>query len=83
MDNIQKNDFIERGCLYISEEKFIELKSYTVDENDILISRAGTVGNVHCKTICKQIHHQYQSNSIVIKLEENWANIFRLLDDFL
>jgi len=38
MDNIQKNDFIERGCLYISEEKFIELKSYTVDENVSLLN---------------------------------------------
>lgn len=46
MDNIQENQFIEEGCLFITEDKFEGLEAYAVDEDDILISRAGTVGKM-------------------------------------
>jgi len=46
MDNIKGNEFIETGCLYITPEKFNELESYSVEEGDIIISRAGTVGKM-------------------------------------
>lgn len=46
MDNIKGNEFIEAGCLYITPEKFNELESYSVEEGDIIISRAGTVGKM-------------------------------------
>jgi Restriction endonuclease S subunits len=46
MDNIAENKFTTNGCLFITEEKYRELKAYSVDEGDILISRAGTVGKM-------------------------------------
>lgn len=46
MDNIQNSDFIEDGCLFISQEKFQELKGYETENGDIIISRAGTVGKM-------------------------------------
>ena len=48
MDNISKNtmEFIPEPNLYISEEKYEELKKYAVYNDDIIISRAGTVGKM-------------------------------------
>ncbi len=46
MDNIQDGKFLEKGCLYISEEKYKELNSYSIENGDIIISRAGTVGKM-------------------------------------
>jgi len=46
MDNITENKFTRNGCLFITEEKYQELKAYSVGEGDILISRAGTVGKM-------------------------------------
>jgi hypothetical protein len=46
MENVQSNRFIEDGCLYISDEKFEQLKAYAILNGDILISRAGTVGRM-------------------------------------
>ncbi|MBU3979383.1 restriction endonuclease subunit S [Patescibacteria group bacterium] len=46
MDNIQGMDFVPDNCLYISKEKFEELKKYQVVNGDIIISRAGTVGKM-------------------------------------
>lgn len=46
MENIAGGEFREEGSLYISPAKYDELKSYTVQNGDILISRAGTVGRM-------------------------------------
>lgn len=47
MDNITiKSEFIPKPNLYITEQKFNELQSYTAINNDIIISRAGTVGKM-------------------------------------
>jgi type I restriction enzyme S subunit len=46
MDNICENKFIKEGCLYITKEKYEQLKPYSVERGDILISRAGTVGKM-------------------------------------
>lgn len=46
MENIAGGEFCEEGSLYISPAKYDELRSYTVQNGDILISRAGTVGRM-------------------------------------
>lgn len=44
--NMKPNEFIERGSLFVTKEKFAQLTSYNVKAGDLLISRAGTVGIV-------------------------------------
>ncbi|WP_142830268.1 restriction endonuclease subunit S [Planococcus soli] len=47
MDNITKsNSFIDQPNLFVSEKKAIQLKGYNVQNGDIIISRAGTVGKM-------------------------------------
>jgi type I restriction enzyme S subunit len=46
VDNVQSNQFIDSAKLFISEEKFQQLRRYDVQAGDILISRAGTVGRM-------------------------------------
>jgi type I restriction enzyme S subunit len=46
MDNIQNYEFDKTQCLFISDEKFRELGSYSTNNGDIIISRAGTVGKM-------------------------------------
>jgi restriction endonuclease S subunit len=47
MDNISKNGVLNHEInLWIDEEKFQKLKSYSVINGDIIISRAGTVGKM-------------------------------------
>jgi type I restriction enzyme S subunit len=46
IDNVQPNNFIESGSLFITPSKYQELINYSVETGDILISRAGTVGRM-------------------------------------
>ncbi len=46
MDNIKPNKFIEGENLFISEEKYNDLRGYKTQKGDIIISRAGTVGKM-------------------------------------
>ncbi len=46
IDNVRPNEFAENGSLFITAEKYAELKNYAVESGDILISRAGTVGRM-------------------------------------
>lgn len=46
MNNVGANEFVEEGCLYITQQKFAELAAYDAQNGDILISRAGTVGRM-------------------------------------
>jgi type I restriction enzyme S subunit len=47
MDNISKNgEFINDIRLWIMEDKYLKLSSYSVIDDDIIISRAGTVGKM-------------------------------------
>ncbi len=43
--NVIKNDFT-RGTYFIDDEKYEELKAFTIKPNDILMSCAGTVGKL-------------------------------------
>jgi type I restriction enzyme S subunit len=46
INNLGENRFIEDKPLYITAEKFKQMKNYTVENGDIFISRAGTVGRM-------------------------------------
>jgi type I restriction enzyme S subunit len=46
IDNVAPNKFVEEGSLFISDEKHQQLAAYNVIDQDILISRAGTVGRM-------------------------------------
>lgn len=46
IDNVMPDRFVEAGSLFITEDKYNELTSYSVLSGDLLISRAGTVGRL-------------------------------------
>ena len=46
IDNIKPNQFIQDRSLFITPAKFAQLRRYSVESGDILISRAGTVGRM-------------------------------------
>ena len=46
VDNVRENAFTPKPKLFITEQKFRDLKRYSVEEGDVLISRAGTVGRM-------------------------------------
>ena len=46
VENVQHNNFVENAKLFITHEKFEQLKRYRVLPGDVLISRAGTVGRM-------------------------------------
>ena len=65
MENVGENEFREEGCLYITPEKFEELKAYDAQNGDILISRAGTVGRM---AIVETKHPRSIIHSNIIRL---------------
>lgn len=44
--NVLPNQFAEEGSLFISPKKFEQLRGYSVESGDLLVSRAGTVGRI-------------------------------------
>jgi len=64
MENVQSS-FREDGCLYITGEKFKQLKAYAIQDGDILISRAGTVGRM---AIVRTKHKNSIMHSNLIRL---------------
>ena len=46
IDNVKPNHFLQEQSLFITPEKFAQLRRYSVESGDILISRAGTVGRM-------------------------------------
>jgi type I restriction enzyme S subunit len=46
VENVQENAFVPIAKLFVTEHKFQDLKRYSVEEGDVLISRAGTVGRM-------------------------------------
>ena len=46
IDNVKPNQFIQDRSLFITPAKFAQLRRYSVETGDILISRAGTVGRM-------------------------------------
>jgi type I restriction enzyme S subunit len=73
MDNIQDYAFNQNGCLYISESKYKDLKSYSVTNGDVIISRAGTVGKM-CVVNSEFTNSIISTNLIKISLEGSLLN---------
>ena len=46
IDNVKPNQFIQDRSFFITPAKFAQLRRYSVESGDILISRAGTVGRM-------------------------------------
>jgi len=69
MENIQGTCFIDEIYLYISLEKYQELKNYSVENDDILISRAGTVGKM-CVINSTHFPSIFSSNLICLSLNK-------------
>ena len=46
IDNVKPNQFVQERSLFITPAKFAQLRRYSVEPGDILISRAGTVGRM-------------------------------------
>jgi type I restriction enzyme S subunit len=72
MDNVGENEFHEGGCLFITEQKFKELSAYGVQNGDILISRAGTVGRMG---IVRTKHPRSIIHTNIIRLSLNPARV--------
>jgi type I restriction enzyme S subunit len=73
MDNIQDYAFNQNGCLYITESKYNDLKSYLTKNGDVIISRAGTVGKM-CVIKSEFNNSIISTNLIKISLEESLLN---------
>lgn len=70
MDNIEGMNFNEEGCLYISKDKYEELRAYRVQTDDIIISRAGTVGKM-CVVKTKYKDSIISTNLIKVSLDKD------------
>lgn len=68
MENVGENEFREDGCLFITEQKFNELRAYDVRNGEILISRAGTVGRM---AVVSTKHPRSIIHSNIIRLSFN------------
>lgn len=44
--NVLPNKFVEQGSLFITPAKYEQLRTYSVESGDLLVSRAGTVGRI-------------------------------------
>ncbi|HRE68786.1 MAG TPA: restriction endonuclease subunit S [Cyclobacteriaceae bacterium] len=76
MDNILKSgEFAEDGCLFISNEKFQELRRYDAKNNDIIISRAGTVGKM-CIVKTDKKNSIISSNLIRLRLGKDLLPVY-------
>lgn len=73
MDNIQDYNFNEDGCLYITDEKYLDLKTYSASNGDIIISRAGTVGKM-CVIDSEFDKSIISTNLIKISLDDKLLN---------
>ncbi|WP_396231287.1 restriction endonuclease subunit S [Acinetobacter baumannii] len=54
--------FIDKPSLWVTSEKFKELESYSVEQGDVIISRAGTVGKMGV------VHSQHEKSLISTNL---------------
>ena len=72
MDCVGEMEFREDNCLFITEQKFEELRAYDAQNGDILVSRAGTVGRM---AIVRTSHPRSIIHSNIIRLSLNQARI--------
>ena len=73
IENIGEGVFQMPNKIFISNEKAIELKSFRVKENDIIISRSGTVGEI-CLLPRKMKNSIISTNLIRVSLNQEIIN---------
>lgn len=70
MDNISLNGkFTDSPRLWITESKYVDLEAYSVEDGDVIISRAGTVGKMGVVR-SKSEHSIISTNLIRVRLGE-------------
>lgn len=70
MDNISLNGkFTDSPRLWITESKYVDLEAYSVQDGDVIISRAGTVGKLGVVR-SKSEHSIISTNLIRVRLGE-------------
>ncbi|MFY7829150.1 MAG: restriction endonuclease subunit S [Flectobacillus sp.] len=75
MDNIINYKFSKQCNLFIDDKKYQDLKSYSTQNGDIIISRAGTVGKM-CVVDTDIPKSIISTNLIKISLDSNQINPF-------
>lgn len=75
MDNIINYKFSKQCHLFIDDKKYQDLKSYSTQNGDIIISRAGTVGKM-CVVDTDIPKSIISTNLIKISLDSNQINPF-------
>ena len=76
MDNITKDgQFVNNVNLWINKEKYIELEKYNVQNGDILISRAGTIGKM-CEVESEYNNSIISTNLIRVRLGNNLLPLY-------
>jgi type I restriction enzyme S subunit len=68
VENVHPNHFNGHARLFISNEKYEDLKRYNVIDGDVLISRAGTVGRM-CMAAPGRIHSIISTNLVRVSLD--------------
>lgn len=70
IDNVQPNRFVPGASLFITQTKFEQLRRYAVQDGDILISRAGTVGRM-CVAQPRTPESIISTNIVRVSLNQN------------
>ena len=70
IENIGNGKFIYGNKIFVSEEKAKELKSFKLEENDIIISRSGTIGKI-CSVPKEMEGALLSTNLMRVSLNEN------------
>ncbi|MYD69505.1 MAG: restriction endonuclease subunit S [Acidobacteria bacterium] len=70
IDNVKPNQFVQERSLFITPTKFAQLRRYSVEPGDILISRAGTVGRM-CVAVPTVEESIIGSNLIRLSLDQS------------
>lgn len=70
IENIGEGKFQMPNKVFVTESKALELKSFTVFANDIIISRSGTVGEI-CSVPPKMENALISTNLIRVRLNPN------------
>jgi type I restriction enzyme S subunit len=73
IENIGEGVFQMPNKIFVTNEKALELKNFLVKENDIIISRSGTVGEI-CLLPKKMENSIISTNLIRVRLNQNVIN---------
>ena len=73
MTNLKASTMIDGNKIFVTPKKAIELKAFELKENDIIISRSGTVGKI-CVVPKRMDGALLSTNLIRISLNRNMIN---------